>query len=64
MANAEIRVSLTSSGVRQWEVAERLGIPETTFSRMMRRELPEEKKTAVRKAIQEIKREKLLEVNQ
>lgn len=40
-ANMEIRNAAKGSGIRLWEVAEAIGITDGTFSRKMRRELPE-----------------------
>ena len=54
MANLEIRESAKRSGVKLWEVAEYLGVVYSTFSRHLRRELPNEKQQDILKAIQEI----------
>lgn len=39
MHNVKLREKMKSLGVKQWEIAEFLGVPECSFSRMMRREL-------------------------
>ena len=44
MRNVEIRRTAKESGVHLWEVAEALGIADATFSRRLRRELPEAEK--------------------
>ncbi len=41
-SNERIREAAKRSGVYLWEVAAVLGIADTTFSRWLRRELPEE----------------------
>lgn len=41
-------------GIRQWQIAEKLGIAEETLSRWMRRELSEEKKGIITAAIEEL----------
>lgn len=40
MTNQKIRTALEKAGMRQWELAELLGVSEGNFSRRMRRELP------------------------
>ena len=44
-ANMEIRNLARNSGVKLWEVAARLGINDGNFSRKLRFELPENKKS-------------------
>lgn len=47
MANWDIRQNLLLSGVRQWKVAEEMGISESMLSKMLRRELPRDKKEKI-----------------
>lgn len=47
MCNQTIRDSLKNNAVYQWQVAERLGIPESSFSRRMRHELEDAEREAV-----------------
>ena len=54
MCNLEIRNEMRSRGVRQWQVAEYLNIPETTFSKMMRHDLDPDKANEVMEAIDQI----------
>lgn len=54
MCNAEIRQEMKKCGVRQWQVAEALGMSEGLLSRKMRRELDPETKEAVLSAIDRI----------
>lgn len=42
MKNKVIRKVLKDSGMKQWELAEKLGISEFTLSRKLRNELPQE----------------------
>ena len=39
MKNLQIRVQATEAGVRLWEIAEEMGITDSSFSRKLRREL-------------------------
>ena len=54
MYNKDLRDEFRIANVRQWEVAEAMGISEMTFVKWLRRELPEEKKKLVREAIQKV----------
>ena len=54
MHNKDLRYEFRIANVRQWEVAEAIGISEMTFVKWLRRELPEEKKKLVREAIQKV----------
>ena len=58
MANAQIRTAAKEAGVKLWEVAEYCGVTDSTFSRQMRRELPEDKQRQILKAIEQISAEK------
>lgn len=41
MKNERIRAAAKETGVRLWEIAERVGITDSNFSRKLRRELPD-----------------------
>ena len=58
MENKDLRQEFRIADVRQWEVAEALGVSEMTFVKWLRRELPEEKKKHVREAILKAKESK------
>lgn len=58
MENLKIRAKLKEKKVCQWEVAEKLGVAEMTFTRKMRRELPEEEQQKIFSIIDEISKEK------
>ena len=49
--NRDVRQVMKDKRVFQWEVAERLGVHETTVIRWMRTELPEDKKKAILDAV-------------
>lgn len=55
MNNQDIRTEITKSGLKYWQVADGLGITDGNFSRLLRRELPEEKKQQIRAVITEMK---------
>ena len=46
------------SNVRQWEVAEQLGVSEVTICRWLRSELSENKKKQILQAIKDVKAER------
>jgi hypothetical protein len=54
--NLDIRQHIKNEGLPFWAVADRLGIADTTFSKWLRKELPEEKKQEILKVIDEIKK--------
>ncbi|MCI6063865.1 helix-turn-helix transcriptional regulator [bacterium] len=51
MCNAIIKEKMKDRGVRQWEIADYLGISESTMGRKMRSELDPDFKDQVSKAI-------------
>lgn len=55
--NVEVRELIKSQKIYSYEVAEKLGIHETTFYRMLRKELTDEKKQEILAAIEELKQE-------
>lgn len=42
MKNSRIRVAMTLHSMKQWELAEIMGMSEASVSRLLRHELPEE----------------------
>lgn len=44
MTNTEIRNTAKEHGVPLWKIAEKFGITDSTFSRKLRKEFPEEDK--------------------
>lgn len=47
MKNVEIKIALKQRNMKQWELAELIGVTEWTFSKWMRKELPQEKKDEI-----------------
>lgn len=54
MRNKEIREYIKSRKVPMWRIAERLGIADSSFSRMLRYEISEEKKSQIRAIADEL----------
>lgn len=54
MCNKDIKQLLKSKGIYQWQLAEKLGTNEYSFSRKMRKELPKEEKEKIVKVIKEM----------
>ncbi len=50
-----MRAAAAAAGICLWEIAEVLGVTDSTFSRKLRRELPENEKEAVFRAIERMK---------
>lgn len=57
MKNALIRNALQETGMKHWELADLLGIGETTLCRKLRHELPMDEQLAIVKKIEEAKHE-------
>lgn len=57
MANERIKNALKQHGLRQWELAEIMGISEQTLSRRMRKEFPQEVQSKILVTIKEHTRE-------
>lgn len=53
--NSDIRNEAKKAGVRLWQIAERLNITDSNFSRKLRKELTVEEKAKIRSIINEIK---------
>ena len=47
MSNLDIRSAAVGAGIKLWEVAAAIGIADSTFSRKLRKELPEEEKKRI-----------------
>lgn len=54
MANKEIRCALVNNGIKQYVLADHLGITETSLSKKLRRELPEEEKKRIMGVIERL----------
>ncbi len=56
--NQKIRQAAKEANVFHYEIAERLHIQDSAFSRMLRKELPEETSRKILAIIQDVSREK------
>lgn len=56
--NQDIREFAKNSGVLQWQIAEKIGITEFTFTRWMRHELSDDAKATIIQAIKDISKDK------
>ena len=56
--NLDIRQRAKENAVMMWQIAEGLGITDTTLSKKMRRELPQETKQRIYEIIDQIVRER------
>ncbi len=56
--NMDIKRRAKQNGVHLWEVADKLGIIDSNFSRKLRKELPDSEKQEIFKIIDEISAEK------
>lgn len=54
MQNLELRLAITEARLRYYEVAQVLGISDSAFSRMLRKELTGEKRDRVLQAIKQL----------
>lgn len=45
--NIEIRNAIFKSNIKKWEIANKLGITDSSFSRMLRKEMSEEMKNKI-----------------
>ncbi len=56
-SNLDIREMAQNSGVYLWQIALRLGMHDSNFSRLLRKELPPEKKKEIFQIISELKKD-------
>ncbi len=56
-ANQKIRKTAAAAGVKLWRIADRLGYADSTFSRLLRKELPEDKQAQIMQIIAELEQE-------
>lgn len=57
MCNKDLRDEMRIANVRQWEVAEAIGISEMTMVKWLRRELDDNKKAMIREGISRVARQ-------
>lgn len=53
-SNNDLKTLFKLNGLSYWEVADHIGISESTLIRWLRKELPAEKKNLLEKAVSEI----------
>lgn len=54
MANEIIKNEIKSAGIKFWQIADKLGYYDSTFSKKLRKELPENEKEKIRSIIDEL----------
>ncbi|MCI2061903.1 MAG: hypothetical protein LKJ83_03940 [Eubacteriaceae bacterium] len=57
-ANIELKVKIAENGFYLWEVAEKIGMADTSFSRLLRKPLSEEKKVQIDAALEALTAER------
>ena len=55
MPNNDIRLRAAGAGVKLWQIAERLGITDSSFSRRLRHELADDEKARIISIIEQIR---------
>ena len=58
MANTDVKVAARQAGVKLWELADALGIADSTLSRQLRHEFPDEKKQKILEIIDRLSKER------
>ena len=56
MNNTKVRIKMIEAGLKQWQLAQILGIDESVLSRKLRYELPEEEQDRIVALIEETKK--------
>lgn len=56
--NKEVRKAATAAGVKLWQIADKLGVVDATFSRQLRKEFSPEKRKQVLQIIRELEQER------
>ena len=54
MKNQDIRKAISGAGLKYWQVAHAIGVNDGNFSRMLRKELPDNVKEKILNAIKEL----------
>ena len=58
MKNRKVREAAAAHGVKLWQIADRLGMNDGNFSRMLRKDLPEQEQEKILVLIAEIAEER------
>ena len=53
-ANQDIRKKIRDAGLRNWQIADEMGIHDCTFCRWLRHEMNDEQKEHIRSAIEKL----------
>jgi predicted XRE-type DNA-binding protein len=61
VANLDIRQAIKKADIKQWEVADLYGLSDGHFSRILRHELPQEKKAAILTIINDLSQRRVRE---
>lgn len=56
--NSDLKRKIKSKGIMLWQIAEKLGIHDSNFSRMLRYKLNDEQIKAINKAINDLESER------
>ena len=56
MENTGIRVAILTAGLKQYQVADAMGISEEYFSKLLRHELPEKKQKEILSVIDKLRK--------
>ena len=54
--NQDVRQKINDAGVKLWQVADKLNIHDSNFSRLLRKELSPQKKKEIFKIVNELKK--------
>ena len=57
MKNQDIRSEIKGAGFKLWQIADKLGITDSNFSKLLRHELSEDKKNEIRNVIAKLIKE-------
>ena len=57
MSNQDIRRKAAGAGVKLWQIADALGMADCSFSRKLRKELPQDEKEKIFSIIQQLSKE-------
>ncbi len=55
--NQDIRREVAIAGLKLWQIADACGLSDSSFSRKLRKELPQEEKAKILRAIYDLKKE-------
>lgn len=64
MENFDIRRAAKENNVKLWEIAEAIGLAESTFSRKLRRELPSDQRDHILRVIANLAEKKEVQIDE